>query len=84
MPLTITLDPSTEAQLRAKAQNQGQDINTLAAQLLTALLNWEEQETQAAIAGIQHGLDDFESGNFLSFDDFVAEQQQKHGLSSMS
>lgn len=80
MPLTITLDPTTEAQLRAKAKDQGQDINTLAAQLLTALLTWEDQETQAAIAGIQQGLDDFEAGNFRSFDDFVAEQQQKHGL----
>ena len=84
MTITITLNPTTEAQLRAKAENEGQDINIFAAQLLTALLNWEEQETQAAIAGIQHGLDDFEAGNFMSFDDFVDEQQQKYGLPPIS
>ncbi|NEO88203.1 MAG: hypothetical protein F6J87_28690 [Spirulina sp. SIO3F2] len=83
MPLTITLDPTTEAQLRAKAQDQGQDINTLAAQLLTALLSWEQQETANAIAGIQQGLDDFEADNFRNFDYFVAEQQQKYNLSSI-
>jgi hypothetical protein len=81
MLLTITLDPITEAQLLAKAEDQGQDINTLATQLLTALLAWETQETEAAIAGIQQGLNDFESGNFRNFDDFVGEQQEKHGLS---
>ena len=80
MPLTITLDPISEAQLRAKAQDQGQDINTLATQLLSALLAWETQETESAIAGIQRGLNDIENGNVRDFDDFVKEQQEKHGL----
>lgn len=84
MSLTITLDPAIEAQLRTKAEENGQDINTLATQLLTALLTWEHQETEAAIAGIQQGLDDFDAGKFRDFNDFVAEQQEKYGLSAMS
>jgi hypothetical protein len=35
----------------------------------------------AAIEGIQQGLDDFEQGRFSSFEDFIAEQNEKHGLS---
>jgi hypothetical protein len=32
------------------------------------------------IEGIQQGLDDFEQGRFSSFEDFIAEQNEKHGL----
>jgi predicted transcriptional regulator len=84
MTLTITLDPSTEAQLRAKAEANGQDINTLATQLLSALLAWVAQETEATTAGIQQGLEDFEAGRFRDFDEFVIEQQQKYELPGLS
>jgi hypothetical protein len=35
----------------------------------------------AAIEGIQQGLDDFEQGRFSTFEDFIAEKNEKHGLS---
>jgi hypothetical protein len=44
------------------------------------LLPTNEENCFAAIEGIQQGLDDFELGRFSSFEDFIAEQNEKHGL----
>ena len=80
MAITISLSPSIEARLQARAEQQGQDINTLAAELLTQLIEWEQQDTEEAIAGIQRGLDDFARGQARSFRDFATEQRHKYGL----
>jgi len=82
MAITVSLNPDIEAKLYAKAKQQGQDINTLAAELLTQLIEWEQQDTEEANAGIQHGLDDFAAGRSRSFQDFAAEQRQKYDLST--
>jgi len=80
MAITISLSPSIEARLQARAEQQGQDINTLAAELLTQLIEWEQQDTEEAITGIQRGLDDFATGQARSFRDFATEQRHKYGL----
>jgi len=80
MTIVITLSPEAEAQLRIEAARQGQDINIVAGQLLASLLEWEAQDSQEAIQGIQRGLDDFEAGRFRSFDQFAEEQRRKHNL----
>ncbi|NEP76495.1 MAG: hypothetical protein F6K29_34110 [Okeania sp. SIO2G5] len=67
--------------LRTKAEQQDEDIHIVASQLLAKVLKWEAQDSAEAIKGIQNGLDDFEAGQFGSFDDFATEQQQKYGLS---
>lgn len=82
MVLTISLRPEIEAQLKAKAADQGQDINSLAAKLLTQLLEWEQQETEEAIAGIQEGLDDFAAGRSHPFQAFADKQRRRYGLSA--
>ncbi len=82
MALSVSLSPDIEAKLYAKAKQQGQDINTLAAELLTQLIEWEQQDTEEAIAGIQQGLDEFAAGRSRSFQEFVNEQQQKYNLST--
>jgi predicted transcriptional regulator len=84
MSITINLSPAMEAQLREKAARQGQDINLLAAELLASALEWEAKDSEEAIEGIQRGLDDFEAGQFRSFQGFAEEQRQKHHLSSDS
>jgi predicted transcriptional regulator len=80
MAFTISLNPDIEAKLRAKAKQQGRDVNALAAELLTQLIQWEQEDTEQAIAGIQHGLDDFAKGHSRDFQFFVTEQRQKYEL----
>ena len=53
MAIVITLSPELEALLRHKANQQGQDLNAVASELLASVLEWEAQDTVAAIAGIQ-------------------------------
>jgi predicted transcriptional regulator len=80
MTIVINLTPELEEQLRKKATHQGQDISLVAAELLASVLEWEAQDSEEAIKGIQQGLDDFEAGNFRSFNEFAAEQRRKYNL----
>ena len=80
MNIVISLSPEVEARLRKKAEQQGQDVSIVAAELLANVLEWETQDSQEAIAGIQRGLDDFEAGRFRSFDEFAEEQRRKYDL----
>ncbi|MGK7902580.1 MAG: hypothetical protein AB4352_14425, partial [Hormoscilla sp.] len=59
-----------------EAARQGQDISIVASQLLGSLLEWEAQDSQEAIQGIQRGFDNFEAGRFRSFDQFAEEQRR--------
>jgi predicted transcriptional regulator len=80
MTIAISLSPEIEALLREKAARQGQDISTLAAQLLTMILESETPDSQEDIQAIQQGLDDFDSGRFCSFDEFAESQRRKYNL----
>jgi hypothetical protein len=82
MTIIISLSPEIEAQLREKAARQGQDINLVAAELLSNALAWELQDSEAAIEGIQHGLDAFDVGQSRSFQAFAEEQRKKYNLSA--
>jgi hypothetical protein len=39
--------------------------------MLASVLEWEVQDSQEAIYGIQRGLDDFDAARFRSFDEFA-------------
>jgi predicted transcriptional regulator len=80
MTIVVTLSPELEAFLRDKAAQQGQDISLVASELLSSVLEWEEQDSQEAIKGIQQGLDDFEVGRHRTFQAFAEEQRHKHNL----
>jgi predicted transcriptional regulator len=80
MTIVIDLTPELEEQLRKKATHQGQDISLVAAELLASVLEWEAQDSEEAIKGIQQGLNDFEAGNFRSFNKFADEQRRKYNL----
>ena len=49
--------------------------------LLTLGLSLDERDFFEALKGIQRGLDDLEQGQFSSLEAFIAEQNQKYGLS---
>lgn len=78
MAIVVSLTPELEARLREEAALQGQDISFVAAELLENILDWELQDSEAAIQGIQQGLEDFDAGRFCSFDDFADEQRRKY------
>jgi predicted transcriptional regulator len=80
MTIVISLSSEVEAQLREKAIRQGQDINLVAAELLTRILEWEAQDSEEAIEGIQLGLDDFEAGRFRAFHEFAEEKRRQYDL----
>jgi predicted transcriptional regulator len=84
MTIVIHLSPKLEALLRNRATQRGQDINFVASELLASALEWENQDSEEAIKGIQQGLDDFEAGRFRSFQDFAEEQRCKYNLSADS
>jgi hypothetical protein len=78
MTLVVNLSPELEEQLREKAIRQGQDINTVASELLASILIEEAQDDPKAVKVIQQGLDDFSTGKFRSFDEYTDEQCQKY------
>jgi predicted transcriptional regulator len=84
MAIVITLSPELETLLRNRAVQQGQDVNFVASELLASVLEWEAQDSEEAIRGIQQGLDDFEAGRFRSFQDFSEEQRHKYNLPANS
>lgn len=80
MVIIVTLTPELEARLRDKAARQGQDVSLVASELLANVLEWEAQDSEEAIKGIQQGLDDFEASRFRSFHEFADEQRRKYNL----
>jgi predicted transcriptional regulator len=76
MTIFVSLSPELEARLCEKAARQEQDVSFVAAELLSSALEWDLQDSEDAIKGIQQGLEDFEAGRFRSFDDFADEQRR--------
>jgi predicted transcriptional regulator len=84
MTIVVTLSPELETLLRDRAEQQGQDVSFVASELLANVLEWEGQDSEEAIKGIQQGLDDFEAGRFRSFQDFAEEQRHMYNLPANS
>lgn len=84
MAIVVTLSPELEALLCDRAARQGQDVSLMASELLASVLAWEEQDSEAAIRGIQQGLNDFEGDRFRSFEDFAEEKRRKYDLPANS
>ncbi len=76
MTIVVSLSPELEARLHEKAAQQGQDVSLVASELLASVLEWEAQDLDNTIKGIQQGLDDFEIGKFRSFHEFATAQRR--------
>ena len=50
-------------------------------QALAAYLEWERQDFEEAVRGIQRGYNDAKSGRTRSVEEFLNDMQNKHGLS---
>jgi predicted transcriptional regulator len=79
MPIVVSLSPQLEALLRQRATQQGQHVDVVASELLAWAL--VQPDAEAAVQGIQRGLDDFEAGRFRPFQDFAQERRVSLGLS---
>jgi hypothetical protein len=84
MTIVVTLSPELEALLRDRAVQRGEDVSFIASELLANALKWEVQDSEEAIQGIQQELDNFESGQFRSFQDFAEERRHKYDLPANS
>jgi len=80
MSIVVSLSPELEALLCDRAARQGQEVSLVVSELLTSVLAWEKQDSEAAIQEIQQGLEDFEAGRFRSFEDFAEEKRRKYDL----
>lgn len=49
MTIVVTLSPELETLLRDRAEQQGQDVNSVASELLANVLEWEGQDSEEAI-----------------------------------
>ncbi len=75
--MTLTITPKTEAMLLAKAEREGEDINTLADVLLAGLLARDQaKETDA----IRAGLEASDAGRVRPLAEVAAEMRAKYNL----
>ncbi len=79
MTIVVTLSSELEALLREYAARRGQDVSLVASELLASVLEWEVEDSEKAIKGIQQGLNDFEAGRFRAFSEFAQEQRRQYG-----
>jgi predicted transcriptional regulator len=78
--IVITLSSELETLLLDRAAWRGQKVGFVASELLADVLEWQEQDSEEAVKGIQQGLDDFEVGRFRDFQEFAEEQRLKYNL----
>ena len=76
MPVT----PERKAQLDEYARRHGQDSATALDDALGAYLEWERQDFEETVAGIQRGYDDVLAGRSRPAVGFIAELRRKHGF----
>ena len=78
--MTITLKPTTEALLREKAQQDGQDLDTLVDMLLAGSLEVQAREDEEAATAVSRAMAAAEAGREKPMAQYLAEQRAKRGL----
>ena len=75
--MTLTITPNTEALLLAKAERDGEDVNSVADALLADLLARNQAEE---IVAIRVGLEASDAGRVRPLAEVAAEKRAKHHL----
>ena len=75
--VTIDLNPNMEARLLQGAAHQGQDLSAVVEELISLVLEWEAQEREEAIEGIQRGLEAGEAGRVRPAEAVFAEMRAR-------
>jgi hypothetical protein len=78
--MTITLKPTTEALLREKAQQDGQDLDTLVDMLFAGSLEAQAREDEETGVAVSKAMAAVEAGREKPMAQYLAEQRAKRGL----
>jgi predicted transcriptional regulator len=77
----LPLTPERKAQLDDYARRHGQDAVTALDDALAAYFDWERQDYQEAVEGINQGYLDLQAGRTQASEVAFEELRVKHGLS---
>ena len=83
MALTLDISPDMEILLRLKAAKEGQDVTGYLLKLLEEDLRVDLSEYDgledyaSAAAGVQAGIEDFNTGNSVSFEEWCAREAER-------
>ena len=76
----IPIKPERKAQLEEYAQRRGQDPAAALDKALAEYLEWERQDFEQAVEGIQQGYEDVKAGRTQPIEEALEELRLKHGL----
>ena len=76
----VPLKPERKAQLEEYARRHGQDTAVAPDEALAAYLEWERQDFEEAIEGINKGLEDLKAGRTRPVADYLSEMRRKHSI----
>jgi predicted transcriptional regulator len=77
----IPLKPERQAELEEFARRRGKTPADALDEALAAYLEWERQDFEEAVEGIQQGYDDVKAGRTRPADKFLSDMRQKYDLS---
>jgi predicted transcriptional regulator len=78
---TIPLKPERQAELEEFARQRGKTPADALDEALAAYLEWERQDFEEAIRGIEKGFEDVKAGRTRPAGEFLRDMRRKHGIS---
>jgi predicted transcriptional regulator len=78
---TIPLKPERQAAIEELARKRGKTPADALDEALSAYLEWEQQDFNEAVQGIQLGYEDMKSGRTRPTEQFINELRQRNDLS---
>ena len=79
--MSISLKPERQAELEEFARQRGKSPSETLDEAVGAYLEWERQDFEEAVQGIQQGYEDVKDGRTRPADEFLSELRGKHGIS---
>ncbi len=81
MKTTIPLKPERQAELEEFARRRGKTPADALDEALAAYLEWEQQDFEEAVRGIEKGYEDVKAGRIRPAGEFLSDMRRKHGIS---
>ncbi len=78
--MDVHLSVEQQEQLNDYARRHGQDPAAAAGDVLSAALDWEQQDFKEAIKGIRRGYESVKAGRTRPASEFLNELRAKHGF----